>query len=64
MTPLSMQQVDAIRREARTPGLFSNFVFHHFQYKKRSGKNYTIVGHIPTIDFTFLVIFYSVKTAF
>ena len=26
-------------REARTPCAFSNFVFHHFQYQRRSGKS-------------------------
>lgn len=37
--------------------VFSNFVFHHFQYERRSGKSYTIVGEHPTTDFTLLIIF-------
>ena len=41
--------------------MFSNFVFHFFKNKIRRGKSKTIVGEIPTIDFTFLDFFNSVK---
>jgi hypothetical protein len=33
-------------------------------YKNRRGKVKTIVGKIPTIDFTFFLIFCSLKWAF
>jgi hypothetical protein len=41
--------------------MFSNFVFHFFKNKNRRRKSKTIVGEIPTIDFTILIIFYAVK---
>jgi hypothetical protein len=31
------------------------------EYKKRTGKSKTIVGEIPTIDFTFFIFFNVVK---
>ena len=37
--------------------MFPYFVFHLFNNKKRRGKSKTIVGEIPTIDFSFFLIF-------
>jgi hypothetical protein len=43
--------------------MFSNSVFHLFipNGKNRRGKSKTIVGEIPTIDFTFFLIFLLCK---
>jgi len=44
-------------RKTRTTIMFPHFVFHLFNNQKRRGKSKTIVGEIPTIDFTFFIIF-------
>jgi len=41
--------------------MFSHFVFHLFNNQKGRGKSKTIVGEIPTIDFTFFSYFLPYK---
>ena len=40
---------------------YANFVFHFFKNKTRRRKSKTIVGEIPTIDFTLFLIFFAFK---
>jgi drug/metabolite transporter (DMT)-like permease len=40
---------------------YNNFVFHLFNNQKGRGKSKTIVGEIPTIDFTFFSYFLPYK---
>ena len=58
---LEKEKLDELLRQAetRTTIMFSNFVFHIFKSRREKGiwKSKTIVGEIPTIDFTFFLFF-------